>query len=86
MNDPIFISDKEKLAIILLVKKIKVFESQIGAYIEHYPITEQDIVIKLTNGYVKIQEYLVDSVARNNSDISISELEKSAKTFTKSLL
>ncbi len=76
-------SDPEKVAIILLIQKIKVFNHELGAYIEHYSYTEQDIIIKLTNGYLKIKEYLVDEVARNNNDFTLPELEKSSKTFVK---
>lgn len=79
-------SDPEKIAIILLVQKIKIYQPEIGAYIEHFPYSEQDIIIKLTNGFLKVKEYLVDSVARNNNDISLVELEKSAKTFIKTQL
>ncbi len=78
-------SDPEKVAIILLIQKIKVFNPEIGAYIEHFPYTEQDIIIKLTNGFLKIKEYLIDEVARQNNDFSLVELEKSAKTFVKLL-
>ena len=86
MNVSTHNSDPEKLAIILLVQKIKVYEPQLGAYIEHFPYSEQDIIIKLTNGFLKVKEYLIDSVARNNNDISLVELEKCAKTFIKTQL
>ena len=78
-------SDPEKVAIMLLIQKIKVFNPAIGAYIEHYSYTEQDIIIKLTNGYLKIKEYLINEVARNNNDFTLPELEKYSKTFVKLL-
>jgi hypothetical protein len=76
-------SDLEKIAIILLLQKIKIFQPEIGSYIDHFPYNEQDIVIKLTNGYLKVKEYLGDSIDLNNNDISLLELEKFSKTFIK---
>lgn len=76
-------TDPEKVAIILLIQKIKFFNPQMGAYIEHFSCTNQDIIIKLTNGFLKIKQYLVNEGVPQNNEFSVLELEKVAKKFVK---
>lgn len=76
-------ADAQNGAIILLLQKIKIFNPEIGAYIEHFSCNEQDIIIKLTNGFFKIKEYLLIEAAKKNSNISPPEIEKIALSYTK---
>lgn len=74
-------TDPEKVAIILLIKKIKQLTPIIGAYIEHFAYSEHDIIIKLTNGFLKVKAHLIDEVVLKNNEVSLLELEKASKTF-----
>ena len=41
---------------IYLVKQVKVFQPNLGAYIDHFRSQENLIIIKLTNGFLKTHE------------------------------
>jgi len=78
-----FNTDSGKVAIILLLQKIKIIKPEIGAYIEHFFSNEQDIIIKLTNVFLKVKAYMLNNVAKHNNDFCSQDLEKVATTFVK---
>ncbi|TAF44675.1 MAG: hypothetical protein EAZ51_05335 [Sphingobacteriales bacterium] len=85
-NHIIIDADNEKKAIVLIVKKLNSIKPTIGAYIEHYLITEKDILVKLSNGFFKIKANSLTNLQSSPNDLPCSELQRIAKSYINYLL
>ncbi len=72
--------------LIVLIKQVKVFQPDLGAYIDHFHYNENIIIIKLTNGFLKINEMILLQHQQGNEVIAEKELIKIGETFEKTLL
>ena len=75
-----------KSDLIILIKKVKVLKPELGAYIEHFHYNENTIIIKLTNGFLKISESVLVIFQENEAALSDMDLHKIGITFEKTLL
>lgn len=74
-------TDSEKTQLLNLLIEIRKLRKDIGGYIEHYYHNENTIVIKLTNGILKIKEYLLDQITQKNTEVVDREAKKLAEGF-----
>jgi hypothetical protein len=74
-------TDTEKLSILLIVEKLSKIKPFLGAYIEHFMITEQDILVKLTNGFFKIKTSSLSTLSQSPNNIPCLELQRIAKQY-----
>ncbi len=73
-------NDSEKTQLLHLLAEMKKLRKDLGGYIEHYYHTEDTIVIKLTNGTLKIKEQFLNkyfSVDATPSDKDLAQLVQS---------
>ena len=78
--------DSFKNNLIHLIKKIKDIQPDLGAYIEHFHYNENVIIVKLTNGFLKVNELILSDYQRGIEDITEEELVQIGQTFEKYLL
>lgn len=79
-------SDTQKAVIINLVNKLKKQQTDLGGYIEHFYYNERIIIVKLTNGFIKINELLIEKYHTEADAITENELLKICNTFVKTQL
>ncbi len=72
--------DAQTNALLEILACIKSLEPKLGAYIEHFYDKDDTIIMKLTNGTLKIKEPLLEKQL-SEAELSESELNKIAKTF-----
>ena len=75
---------KENL--IFLIGKVKVIKPELGSYIDHFHYSENTIIIKLTNGFLKINESVLMSFQEDEASLSDMDLFKIGITFEKTVL
>ena len=78
--------DAFKNDLIYLIRKVKDIQPNLGAYIEHFHYNENVIIIKLTNGFLKVNELILQNHQKGIEDITEKELDQIGKTFEKTLL
>lgn len=81
-----FNPDDQKSDLIVLIKKVKGVKPDLGAYIEHFHYSDDIIIVKLTNGFIKINEDLLLKHQADKEMISHKELTKIADTFVQTVL
>lgn len=81
-----FNPDDQKSDLIVLIKKVKGVKPDLGAYIEHFHYSDDIIIVKLTNGFIKINEDLLLKHQADKEMISHKELMKIADTFIQTVL
>ncbi|MFC5285221.1 hypothetical protein [Pedobacter alpinus] len=69
-----------------LIKKVKTLHKDLGGYIEHFYYNDQIIIVKLTNGIIKINETVLEKHQTDVESVSDEELKKIGSTFIKTLL
>jgi hypothetical protein len=75
---------KENL--VILIEKIKVIKPDLGAYVEHFGYSGHTIIVKLTNGFLKVNESILTNFQDNGRLISDMELHKIGITFERTQL
>jgi hypothetical protein len=79
-------SDAQKNDLIYLIRRAKALQPDLGAYIEHFHYSDNVIVIKLTNGFIKINESMLLKHKAGQEEFTQKELLKIGHTFIKTLL
>lgn len=74
-------NDSEKVQLLNLLAELKKKRKDMGAYIEHFYSDEKTIMVKLTNGILKINEQLLEQSANNDKEVMVKELKKLAEGF-----
>ena len=69
-----------------LINRVKLLKPELGGYIEHFHYNENIIIVKLSNGFLKINESLLQIFQENEAAISDMDLHKIGLTFEKTLL
>lgn len=76
--------DEERNAINKLLQEIKKINHEIGFYVHHYYINSYYIIIKLTNGYLKISKRLLDNALISiDAQINAAHLKRAIQSFVK---
>ncbi|HEX7365940.1 MAG TPA: hypothetical protein VF273_02535 [Pelobium sp.] len=78
-------NDSEKVRLLSLLTALQKIRKDMGAYIEHYYHNEDTIIIKLTNGIVKINEAFLERYPNSNVALADKELNKLAEAFVNAL-
>lgn len=81
LNNPYYNED-----LIELIKKVKELHKDFGGYIEHFYYNDETIIVKLTNGFIKISETILEQHKLGIEAVSEAELKKIGNTFLKTLL
>nr|MBC7614249.1 hypothetical protein [Pseudopedobacter sp.] len=79
-------SDVQKNDLIYLIRRVKALQTDLGAYIEHFHYSDDIIIVKLTNGFIKINESLLLKHQVGQDEVTQKELLKIGNTFIKTLL
>jgi hypothetical protein len=79
-------NDSEKIQLLYLLSEMRKLRKDMGGYIEHYYHNEDTIVVKLTNGILKIEEKFLEQYSTANTEISDNELQKLANGFVVSTI
>ncbi|HET8827695.1 MAG TPA: hypothetical protein VFM79_00055 [Pelobium sp.] len=74
-------NDSEKVQLLNLLAELKKQRKEMGGYIEHFYSDEKTIMVKLTNGILKIDEQLLQPSTNNDTEAVIKELKKLAEGF-----
>lgn len=80
------ITETQRSDLVFLLKEVKMTSPLIGSYIEHFLFTDNIIIVKLTNGFIKIDENLFVKYKIGRELLPVSELKKIGDTFEKTLL
>ena len=78
--------DAQRSDLVYLLKEVKLILPFIGSYIEHFHYTDNIIIVKLTNGFIKIEEALLEKYHNGRELLNPLELKKIGDTFEKTLL
>lgn len=78
--------DAQRSDLVYLLKEVKLSLSFIGSYIEHFHYTDNIIIVKLTNGFIKVEETVLEKYHKGRELLNASELKKIGDTFEKTLL
>lgn len=78
--------DAQRNDLVYLLKEIKLSLPFIGSYIEHFHYTDNIIIVKLTNGFIKIEETVLEKYHNGRQLLDAIELKKIGDTFEKTLL
>lgn len=81
-----FNSEAQKNDLIYLIRKVKAYKAEIGVYIEHFHYNDNVIIIKLTNGFIKVNETILQKHQQGSDVVTDKELIKIGGTFIKTLL
>ena len=81
-----FNSDAQKNDLIYLIRRVKALQPDLGAYIEHFHYSDNVIIVKLTNGFIKINESMLLKYQVGLEEVTQKELQKIGHTFIKTLL
>lgn len=79
---PDFHNDIQQKCLIELLSKLRGMRKDLGGYIEHYYHNEKIIMVKLTNGVLKIEDRLFEKHCAGEVDLSDKELKKLATSFS----
>jgi hypothetical protein len=79
-------ADAQRSDLVFLLKEVKLISPLIGSYIEHFHFTDNVIIVKLTNGFIKVEEKLLEKFHTRNELLNALELKKIGDTFEKTLL
>jgi len=79
-------NDSEKVRLFNLLAEIRKLRTDLGGYIEHFYFNEETIIIKLTNGILKIQEAFLEKHLSENGELSENEIKHLADSFTNSTI
>jgi len=79
-------NDSEKIQLMYLLTELRKTRKDMGGYIEHYYHNEDTIILKLTNGILKIKEKFLEQYSPENSEISDTDLKKMAEGFVVSTI
>lgn len=79
-------ADAQRSDLVYLLKEVKLISPFIGSYIEHFHFTENIIIVKLTNGFIKIEETLLEKYQSGREVLTATEFKKIGDTFEKTLL
>jgi hypothetical protein len=79
-------NDSEKIQLLYLLAEMRKLRKDMGGYIEHYYHNEDTIVVKLTNGILKIKEKFLEQYSVENTELSDKELQKLADGFVVSTI
>ena len=79
-------ADAQRSDLVFLLKEVKLISPFIGSYIEHFHFTDNIIILKLTNGFIKIEENIFDKFHNGKELLDALELKKIGETFEKTLL
>ncbi|MEO5912173.1 MAG: hypothetical protein ABIP95_14880 [Pelobium sp.] len=79
-------SEAQKNDLIYLIRKVKAYKAEIGAYIEHFHYNDNVIIIKLTNGFIKVNETILLKHQHSSEILTDKELIKIGGTFVQTLL
>nr|WP_271543485.1 hypothetical protein [Pelobium sp.] len=69
-----------------LIKKVKAYQPDLGAYIDHFHYNDDMIIIKLTNGFLKINDAIIEKHQNGVEPILDQELIKIGETFEKTII
>lgn len=83
---PGYHTDSEKVQLVYLLKEIRKLRKDVGAYIEHFYHDENTIIIKLTNGILKVQEAFLEKHFSENGELTEKEIKQLADSFTNSTI
>lgn len=86
MLSPDYHNDSEKVLLTYLLAEIRKVRNDVGGYIEHFYHDEETIIIKLTNGILKIQEAFLEKHFSANGDLTEKEIKQLADSFTNSTI
>ena len=78
--------DAQRSDLVYLLKEVKLISPFIGAYIEHFDYLDNIIIVKLTNGFIKIEESILEKYHNGRELLNPLELKKIGDTFEKTLL
>ena len=78
--------DAQRSDLVYLLKEVKLILPFIGSYIEHFPYTDNIIIVKLTNGFIKIEETLLEKYHNGRELLNAFELKRIGDTFEKTLV
>lgn len=79
-------NDSEKIQLLNLLAEIRVLRNEMGGYIEHSYLNENTIIVKLTNGILKIKEQFLEQYGKKESGFDDKELKKLADGFVVSTM
>ena len=79
-------SEAQKNDLIYLLNKVKAYYKELGSYIEHFYYTDNIVIVKLTNGFVKVNESTLLQHYTKSESVQEGELKKIGATFLKTLL
>ncbi|WP_026063220.1 hypothetical protein [Pedobacter arcticus] len=74
-------NDSEKTRLLSLLSEVRKLQKDMGGYIEHYYHTEDTIIIKLTNGVLKIKEAFIEQYPNADTKLDIPEIKRLAESF-----
>ncbi|HTN21573.1 MAG TPA: hypothetical protein VL125_13910 [Pelobium sp.] len=79
-------NDSEKIQFLYLLSEMRKLRKDMGGYIEHYYHNEDTIVVKLTNGILKIEEKFLEQYSAERTEPFDKELRKLADGFVVSTI
>jgi hypothetical protein len=79
-------SEAQKNDLIYLINKVKAYCKDLGSYIEHFYYTDNIVIVKLTNGFIKVNETTLLQHYASSESVKEVELKKIGATFLKTLL
>lgn len=86
MSSKDIIAEAQRSDLVYLLKEVKLMLPFIGSYIEHFHFTDNIIIVKLTNGFIKIEETILEKYHSGREVLSAVDLKKIGDTFEKTLL
>nr|WP_294898964.1 hypothetical protein [uncultured Pedobacter sp.] len=81
---PNYHNDSEKIQLLKLLAEMQNLRKDMGAYIEHYYHDEDTIIVKLTNGILKIKEAFMEQYPNADAKLNAPEIKKLAEGFVDS--
>ncbi len=81
-----FNTEGQRGDLIYLIKKVKACHAELGSYIEHFHYNENVIIIKLTNGFIKLNESILKKHQKGTEPVNDKELMRIGASFVKTLL
>ena len=86
MLSPSSQKDSEQTQLLNMLAEMRTLRKDIGGYIEHYYHNEDTIIIKLTNGILKIKERFLEQYVKTPDELTESALKNLADGFVVSTL
>lgn len=79
-------TEAKRSDLLYLLRELKLIFPFVGSYIEHFYYTDRVIIVKLTNGFIKIEETILEKYQSGIEALVADDYKKIGDTFEQTLL